>query len=91
MISIVICTREHPAMLERQLRSIAQNATQSTTEAAAAAIWTEAFDYLLPLPDVSIVLAHAGDGRDMTVTSNSIDGDRCVAAMAHLALPIARP
>ena len=38
--------------LER-LRDVARNAVLADTEADAAAIWTEAFDYLLPLPDVT--------------------------------------
>ncbi len=38
--------------LER-LRDIARDAVQAENEPDAAAIWTEAFDYLLPLPDVT--------------------------------------
>lgn len=40
------------AELER-LRQIARNAVNADDEPDAAAIWTEAFDYLLPLPDVT--------------------------------------
>lgn len=38
--------------LER-LRDIARDASEADNEPDAAAIWTEAFDYLLPLPDVT--------------------------------------
>lgn len=38
--------------LER-LRDIARSAVEAESEPDAAAIWTEAFDYLLPLPDVT--------------------------------------
>jgi len=45
---------------------------------------------LLPLPDLSIVLAHAGEGRDIHAASHSADGDRCLDAMSRLALPAPR-
>lgn len=36
-----------------RFRDIARDAVQANSEADAAAIWTEAFDYLLPLPDIT--------------------------------------
>ena len=53
--------------------------------------WPERVGGLLPLPDLSIVLAHAGDGRDVSAISRSVDGDRCLDAMARLALPTPAP
>ncbi|MBP3985572.1 hypothetical protein J5837_14255 [Pseudoxanthomonas helianthi] len=35
-----------------ELRGIARSATQADEEADAVAIWTDAFDYLMPLPDI---------------------------------------
>ena len=49
--------------------------------------WPERVASLLPLPDLSIVLTHAGDGRDMRAASHSPDGDRCLDAMSCLLLP----
>src|SRR4030095_8609141 len=42
---------------------------------------------LLPPSDLSIVLTHAGDGRDISATSNTADGDRCLAALKRLDFP----
>lgn len=47
--------------------------------------WPERVQSLLPLPDLSIVLAHAGDGRDLYAASHSAAGDRCLDAMNRLA------
>lgn len=53
-----------------QLRNVAQNATQrDNSEADAAAIWTEAFDYLLPLPDVEGMLEDADRSRGLVLVS----------------------
>ena len=52
--------------------------------------WPERVASLLPLPDLSIVLAHAGEGRDIHAASHSADGDRCLDAMSRLALPAPR-
>ena len=52
--------------------------------------WPERVADLLPLPDLSIVLAHAGDGRNVTATSHSAAGDRCLDAVTRLALPAPR-
>ena len=49
--------------------------------------WPERVANLLPLPDLSIVLVHAGEGRDIGAASHSADGDRCLDAMRQLALP----
>ena len=49
--------------------------------------WPERVAGLLPLPDLSIVLTHAGDGRDMRAASHSAHGDRCLDAMTRLRLP----
>ena len=49
--------------------------------------WPERVANLLPLPDVAIVMAHAGDGRVLRATSHSAAGDRCLDAMIRLALP----
>jgi tRNA threonylcarbamoyladenosine biosynthesis protein TsaE len=53
--------------------------------------WPERVGDLLPLPDLSIVLAHAGDGRNMSAASHSPDGDRCLDAMSLLGLPVPAP
>ena len=47
--------------------------------------WPERVQSLLPLPDLSIVLAHAKDGRDLRAASHSAAGDRCLDAMNRLA------
>jgi tRNA threonylcarbamoyladenosine biosynthesis protein TsaE len=47
--------------------------------------WPERVRGVLPLPDLSIVLAHAGDGRDLHAASHSPAGDRCLDAMKRLA------
>ena len=52
--------------------------------------WPERVANVLPLADVSIALAHAGDGRDLQAASHSAAGDRCLDAMNRLALPAAR-
>jgi len=58
--------------LER-LRDIARNAVLADTEADAAAIWTEAFDYLLPLPDVTgMAQADTTSGGLVLVTPPSV-------------------
>ena len=49
--------------------------------------WPERVANLLAPPDLSIVLTHAGDGRDISATSNTADGDRCLAALKRLDLP----
>jgi len=49
--------------------------------------WPERVANLLPLPDLSIVLTHAGDGRDISAASHSPAGDRCLDALRRLALP----
>ena len=46
--------------------------------------WPERVANLLPLPDLSIVLTHAGDGREMSATSHSAAGDRCLDAISLL-------
>ncbi|MGH8160834.1 MAG: CBASS cGAMP synthase [Gammaproteobacteria bacterium] len=52
----------------RQLSVIARNATQAdNTEAEAAASWTEAYDYLLPLPDVEGMVEEADPSRAMVL------------------------
>jgi tRNA threonylcarbamoyladenosine biosynthesis protein TsaE len=45
--------------------------------------WPERVANLLPPADLSIVLAHAGDGRELTAASNSEAGDRCLDAMSR--------
>ena len=45
--------------------------------------WPERVANLLPLPDLSIVLTHAGDGREMSATSHSAAGDRCLDAISR--------
>jgi hypothetical protein len=53
-----------------QLRNVAGNATQrDNSEAEAAAIWTEAFDYLLPLPDVEGLVEEADASKGMVLIS----------------------
>jgi tRNA threonylcarbamoyladenosine biosynthesis protein TsaE len=52
--------------------------------------WPERVGNHLPLPDLSIVLVHAGGGRDIRATSHTPDGERCLVAMSRLALPAAR-
>jgi len=52
--------------------------------------WPERVQSLLPLPDLSIVLAHAGDGRDLHAASHSAAGDRCLDAVNRLARPAQR-
>ena len=47
--------------------------------------WPERVANLLPLPDLSIVLTHAGDGREMSATSHSAAGDRCLDAISRTA------
>ena len=49
--------------------------------------WPERVADLLPPPDLAIALAHAGDGRNMTLLSRSAAGDRCLDAVTRLALP----
>ena len=49
--------------------------------------WPERMAGLLPPPDLSIVLAHAGDGRDIAAASNSAAGDRCLDALTRFAMP----
>ena len=50
--------------------------------------WPERVASLLPPPDLSIVLAHAGEGRELTAASNSAAGDRCLDAMSRLKLTV---
>jgi hypothetical protein len=58
--------------LER-LRDIARDAAQADNEPDAAAIWTEAFDYLLPLPDVTgMAEADTARGSMVLVTAPSV-------------------
>jgi hypothetical protein len=58
--------------LER-LRDIARDAAQADNEPDAAAIWTEAFDYLLPLPDVTgMAEADLAKGSMVLVTAPSV-------------------
>jgi hypothetical protein len=53
-----------------QFREIARNAVRpDNTEAEAAAIWTEAFDYLLPLPDVEGLVEEADASKGMVLVS----------------------
>jgi tRNA threonylcarbamoyladenosine biosynthesis protein TsaE len=47
--------------------------------------WPERVADLLPLPDLAIVLTHAGDGREMSATSHSAAGDRCLDAISRQA------
>ena len=49
--------------------------------------WPERVADFLPLPDLAVVLTHAGDGRNIAVTTNTPAGDRCQDAMTRLALP----
>jgi len=49
--------------------------------------WPERVAGLLPLPDLEIVLAHAGNGRNFTASSHSVAGERCLDAVTRLALP----
>ncbi len=49
--------------------------------------WPERVAGLLPLPDLSIALAHAADGRNAMLSSSSAAGDRCLDAVTRLALP----
>ncbi len=60
------------AALER-LRNIARDAAQTDSEPDAAAIWTEAFDYLLPLPDVTgMAEADVENGSMVLVTAPNV-------------------
>jgi len=52
--------------------------------------WPERVANLLPLPDLSIEIAHAGDGRNLRAASHSAAGERCLDAMNRLALLPAR-
>lgn len=57
----------------KQLRDIARNAVLADNEPDAAAIWTEAFDYLLPLPDVTgMAEADLAKGRMVLVNAPSV-------------------
>lgn len=49
--------------------------------------WPERVAGLLPAPDLALVLAHAGAGRNITMRSGSAEGDRCLDAVTRLALP----
>jgi tRNA threonylcarbamoyladenosine biosynthesis protein TsaE len=53
--------------------------------------WPERVANLLPLPDLEIVLTHAGEGRDLCAVSHSANGDRCIDAISRLALPARGP
>lgn len=56
-----------------RLREIAFDATQTDSESDAAAVWTEAFDYLLPLPDVTgMAEADMAGGSMVLVTAPSV-------------------
>ncbi len=53
--------------------------------------WPERIAALLPPPDVALVLEHlpARAGRRLLARSSSAKGERCVAAIARLMLPVA--
>lgn len=56
-----------------RLRDIARDATETENEPDAAAIWTEAFDYLLPLPDVTgMAEADMAGGSMVLVTAPTV-------------------
>lgn len=51
--------------------------------------WPERVAALLPVADLDLRLSYSerGDSRDLTMTSSSAAGDRCIAEIARLALP----
>ncbi len=49
--------------------------------------WPERVAGLLPLPDLDLALAHAGEGRDLVVTAATPHGKRCLDEIARLDLP----
>ncbi|MCC6196662.1 MAG: tRNA (adenosine(37)-N6)-threonylcarbamoyltransferase complex ATPase subunit type 1 TsaE [Burkholderiales bacterium] len=49
--------------------------------------WPERVSGLLPVADLDLRLAHAGDGRSLTASASTDAGERCVAAIALTQLP----
>jgi tRNA threonylcarbamoyladenosine biosynthesis protein TsaE len=49
--------------------------------------WQERVAGLLPIADLHLRLAHAGDGRSLTASASTEAGNRCLAAIARAGLP----